>query len=204
MSIMGKHVPAPLLGVAIACLIVGGLIPVMTRSDVREIDLVARNMAFYLADDPQTPNPTIVLKPGESVRFVLRNEDVGIRHDFTAPALSTSIRLLRHGEVGDALATVPARPGTYDYVCGPHRAMMRGRIVVANRVASRADAARADAARDCPSRQQPQPRTRKRLWASESPTAPAFQSSTLVSSSRRPRIEATVACVPGGGTDRVR
>ena len=130
MSIMGRRVPIRIVLLLAACLVVGTLIPVMSRSDAREIHLVVRDMAFYLTDDPQTPNPTIIVSAGETVRIVIRNDERGIRHDFALPIADTSTRTLGWSEQGEVTVTVPSQPGTYEYVCRPHRAMMRGVIKV--------------------------------------------------------------------------
>ena len=130
MSIMGRRVPIRIVVLLAVCLIVGTLIPVMSRTEAREIHLVVRDMAFYLADDPQTPNPTIIVSAGETVRIVIRNDERGIRHDFALPIADASTRTLGWSEQGEVIVTVPSQPGTYEYVCRPHRAMMRGVIRV--------------------------------------------------------------------------
>jgi plastocyanin len=130
MSIMGRRVPIRVVVLVVVCLIVGTLIPVLSRSEVREIQLVVRDMAFYLADDPQTANPTITVKAGETVHLVVRNDDRGVRHDFALPIADASTRMLAFGEQGEVTLTVPSQPGTYEYVCRPHRAMMRGIITI--------------------------------------------------------------------------
>ena len=130
MSIMGRRVPIRVVLLVAVCLIVGTLIPVMSRSEAREIHLVVRDMAFYLAEDPQTANPTITVRAGETVHLVIRNEDRGLKHDFALPIADASTRTLSFGEQGEMTLTVPSKPGTYEYVCRPHRAMMRGVINV--------------------------------------------------------------------------
>lgn len=130
MSIMGRRIPIRVILLVAACLIVGTLIPVMSRSEAREIHLVVRDMAFYLADDPGTANPTITVKAGETVRLVVRNDDRGLKHDFALPVADASTKTLAFGERGEVTLTVPSQPGTYEYVCRPHRAMMRGLIKV--------------------------------------------------------------------------
>jgi plastocyanin len=87
-------------------------------------------MAFYFEEDPGTPNPTIVLRPGETVRIVLRNDERGILHDFAVPALAADLDPLAWRERGAVTITAPRQPGAYEYVCRPHRPMMRGMIVV--------------------------------------------------------------------------
>ena len=130
MSIMGRRVPIRVVLLVAVCLIVGTLIPVMSRSEAREIHLVVRDMAFYLADDPRTANPTITVKAGETVHLVVRNDDPGLKHDLALPMADASTRTLAFGEQGEVTVTVPSKPGTYEYVCRPHRAMMRGVINV--------------------------------------------------------------------------
>ena len=130
MSIMGRQIPIRIVLLVAVCLIVGTLIPVMSRTEVRQINLVVRDMAFYLADDPQTANPTITVKAGETVQIVIRNEDRGLKHDFALPIVDAATRTLAFGEQSDVTLTVPSQPGTYEYFCRPHRAMMRGVITV--------------------------------------------------------------------------
>lgn len=96
----------------------------------REIVLVARGMAFYLAEDPRTPNPTLRLRAGERVRVVLRNEERGISHSFAVPGWRVETRLLE-GTGSDTIdLAVPGAPGRQDYRCTPHAAMMRGTIEI--------------------------------------------------------------------------
>jgi plastocyanin len=130
MSIMGRRVSIRIVLLLAACLIVGTLIPVMSRSEAREIHLVVRDMAFYLADDPRTANPTITVNAGEAVHIVIQNDDRGIKHDFALPIADASTRMLAWGEQGEVTLRAPSQPGTYEYVCRPHRAMMRGVIRV--------------------------------------------------------------------------
>ncbi|HEY2956143.1 MAG TPA: cupredoxin domain-containing protein [Candidatus Eisenbacteria bacterium] len=96
----------------------------------REVFLVARNMAFALQGAPErTPNPTIELRPGERVRFVLINLDPGMRHDLVMDRLEMRTPGLAHGEMAAIEFTAPAR-GESDYYCSFHSVLMRGRIVV--------------------------------------------------------------------------
>jgi plastocyanin len=127
MSILGRTVPIKTVVVLALCMVVGALIPAMSKTPPREITLVARGMAFYLENDPDTPNPTIQLRPGETIRVVLRNEEPGMMHDFDIPALGgAGLSLLGWQESGQMTINVPDKPGTYEYICTPHRLMMRG------------------------------------------------------------------------------
>jgi hypothetical protein len=50
----------------------------------REVRLVVRNMTYY-ADGGTEANPAIRLRPGETVRIVVRNDDAGMKHDLVVP-----------------------------------------------------------------------------------------------------------------------
>jgi plastocyanin len=130
MSILGRKVPVRVIAAAVVAMVVGAFIPLLSKAPSREITLVARGMAFYNADDPRVPNPTIEVRAGETVRLVLRNEDRGLTHDFAAPALAAAVDLVSWNETGEITLAVPDQPGTYEYFCQPHRLMMRGTIRV--------------------------------------------------------------------------
>jgi plastocyanin len=102
----------------------------LRRPAVREIVLVARGMAFYLEHDPNGPNPTIDVRAGERVRLVLRNQDRGFTHDFAVPTVNAGLNAIDWNESGDVVFDAPMTPGTYEYVCRPHQAMMRGTLRV--------------------------------------------------------------------------
>ena len=57
-----------------------------TRTAVRDITLVVRDMAFYL-DGGSEPNPTIQVRTGETVQLTLLNRDPGFKHNLTIEAL---------------------------------------------------------------------------------------------------------------------
>jgi plastocyanin len=89
-----------------------------------------KGMAFYLETDLETPNPTIQVKAGERVRVVVRNEDRGLTHDFAVPVAGALMNEITWNQSGEVVFDVPEVPGTYEYVCQPHRLMMRGTIRV--------------------------------------------------------------------------
>jgi plastocyanin len=130
MSILGRTIPGKVVAAVAALMIVGALLPVMTTSRVdREVTLVANGMAFYLEGDDK-PNPTITVRAGERVRVVFKNQDRGMTHDFAVPALGEAMSLVGWNETDDLTIRVPSTPGTYEYICNPHRLMMRGTIKV--------------------------------------------------------------------------
>lgn len=120
--------------VVFACVVAAGMSAVLfalngERPAPREIHIVIRDMAFYVNDDT-SPNPAIVVAPGESVALIVRNDDAGIVHDFGVPAWASSTRRLRAGESQRLVLQAPAATGGTPYHCSPHSRMMSGEIVV--------------------------------------------------------------------------
>ena len=69
-------------------------------------------------------------RPGERIRIILRNTDVGMSHDFVIRSWSVNTRLLK-GKGQDSIEfTVPLTRGAHAYSCSPHAEMMGGTIVV--------------------------------------------------------------------------
>jgi plastocyanin len=130
MSILGHKVSTKVLATAAALMLLAALLPALTRTPSREIHLVVKEMTFYLERDLATANPTIEVKAGERVRIVVRNEDRGLTHDFAVPSAGATMKEITWNESGEVVFDVPETPGTYEYVCQPHRLMMRGTIVV--------------------------------------------------------------------------
>lgn len=95
----------------------------------REVRLVVRNMTFYVEGSTEA-NPTLRLRAGESVRLVLRNEDRGMKHDFTVPAWSAATPLVAGLREADIVITAPAAGARATYHCTPHEETMRGTIIV--------------------------------------------------------------------------
>jgi plastocyanin len=116
-----------LLGVALAATL--PRVVSSNSSGVREIHLVARHMAFYL-DGQGEPNPTLVVRRGEQVRILLRNEDAGMSHDFGVRAWKQGTRAING--LGEAVIELraPVAAGAETYACTPHGEMMRGTIRV--------------------------------------------------------------------------
>jgi plastocyanin len=98
-------------------------------TSAREIHLVAKDMTFYLEGQSE-PNPTLFVHPGERLRIVFRNADIGMSHDFVIRSWRVNTRLLK-GKAEDAIElTVPTTRGTHVYSCTPHAEMMSGNLVV--------------------------------------------------------------------------
>ncbi len=102
----------------------------VSKPAAREIVLVTRDMAFYLPDDP-TPNPTLVVAPGETIRLELINRDHGMLHDWGVAAWRTATELIPGDGSSDSVVfTAPSEPGEHEYVCSTHAILMRGVLAV--------------------------------------------------------------------------
>ncbi len=130
MSIFGRHISGRAVAVLAVLMMLVALLPALSGTPTREVTLVVRGMAFYLKDDPRTPNPTIDVQAGERVRIVLENQDRGMMHDFAVPALDEAMDPIAWSQIDTLVFDVPETPGTYEYVCRPHQLMMRGTILV--------------------------------------------------------------------------
>lgn len=131
MSAMGRRIArVALLTVVAAALGVGVTLAVRPDPQPREIVLTARGMAFYVDGDDR-PNPALRVRPGEYVRFVLRNEAPGFVHDLAIPEMNVSLEPIAAGQSRATVVRVPALTGPVRYVCRPHERMMSGTIVPA-------------------------------------------------------------------------
>jgi plastocyanin len=99
-------------------------------TEPRTIVVAARNMTFVV-DGAEGGNPRIAVERGERIRFVLKNEDPGMAHDLSVPALDVRTVLLRQaGTSADLVVTMPEQPGELEYLCSSHALLMRGVIDV--------------------------------------------------------------------------
>ncbi len=96
----------------------------MPEDNIREIVLEIRNMTF--GDN----NPTLYLKPKETVRFVILNLDTGMKHNFLIRETDVATQILDYGQKEAVLFTAPAQEGELDYLCSLHALIMRGRLVI--------------------------------------------------------------------------
>ena len=65
------------------------------RTEVREIRLVARGMAFYV-DGQAIANPVVHVRPGERVRITVRNVTAGFLHDLAIDSLNVATAPAQH------------------------------------------------------------------------------------------------------------
>lgn len=129
MSILGHKVPPKTIAGMALVMVFAALLPALSGTPNREIVLVVKGMSFYVEGDSRTPNPTLEVRAGERVRIVMRNQDRGMTHNFAVPALGVELAPMRWNESGDVVFEADTL-GTYEYVCDPHRLMMRGTIRV--------------------------------------------------------------------------
>ncbi|MFB6265372.1 MAG: cupredoxin domain-containing protein [Bradymonadaceae bacterium] len=119
--LLGTILLAPLTGV------VGGCGEENSRADqTRVVELKARDGVF-VADGER--NPTIRVEAGTRLILEFANTDPGIHHAISVPALSSERREVDSGERTRLVVRADA-PGTYKYVCGHHRPLMEGELVV--------------------------------------------------------------------------
>lgn len=127
--VVGIAVTAVVLLGAAAVALRGG--PIETGAETpRELVLVVRDMSFYLAEQEDDPNPTLHFRAGERVRLVLRNEEAGVRHNFSVPAWKIETRELNGRGSDHVEFVVPEARGSQRYECAPHAFMMSGTIEV--------------------------------------------------------------------------
>lgn len=114
----------------VATLVALRWLPVDAGQPPREIVLVVRDMSFYIDGQFERANPPLQLRAGERVQIVLRNEEVGMRHNFAVPAWNLATAEL-NGEGSTTFEfVVPDASGRQEYVCAPHSALMRGTIEI--------------------------------------------------------------------------
>lgn len=126
-----KRLPLPLLFAVVGIgALTGALLALLqprmfhAGAPVREITLSMRDYTFG------GTNPTFYLRPGERVRFVVRNdEDTPIKHNFEIPALGVPPgKEIAPGESREVTITAPLS-GEFTYGCATHRGM-QGKIII--------------------------------------------------------------------------
>ena len=87
-------------------------------------------MAYYVEGDA-TPNPPLTFTAGERIELRLVNHDApGVLHDVAIDALQAATDLVLPGQSTVVTFQVTDRPGTYEYYCRPHPAVMRGPLEI--------------------------------------------------------------------------
>ncbi len=116
------------VGMAAILTLFGGIVilPLWSQSaaaadDAREIVLEARDLAFGDA------NPTLSFKPGERIRLIVRNSDIGVLHSIRLPGIDDVVRHIPWDEQVVIEFTAPEE-GVFEYICPQHAPKMQGRI----------------------------------------------------------------------------
>jgi len=116
------------VGMAAILTLFGGIVmlPLWSQSavaanDAREIVLEARDLAFGDA------NPTLSFEPGERIRLIVRNSDIGVLHSIRLPGIDDAVRHIPWGEQIVIEFTAPEE-GVFEYICPQHAPKMQGRI----------------------------------------------------------------------------
>lgn len=97
---------------------------------VKEVTLVAKEMAFYL-EAGDLPNPTLKFQKGDRVRIHFINQDPGIAHDVVFPNWNVSTGKVNFGDQTQVELKVSA-PGEFEYLCSLHATMMWGKLLVSD------------------------------------------------------------------------
>lgn len=118
-----------LAAVGLLCIVLLLPLTASTTDSVREITLVARDMAFYLEGGTE-PNPTLQVQAGEELRITVLNRDPGFAHNFVVDAWDLETPFVEMEASTTVVIRAPAHPGQQEYVCTPHDKMMRGVIEV--------------------------------------------------------------------------
>jgi len=130
-SLHVKRIPVPILFAVVGVGALAGALLALLRPQmfhgqppIREITISMHDYTFGGS------NPTFYLKPGERVRFVVRNDEQSpIRHNFEIPGLGVLPgKEIEPGESREVTITAPLS-GEFTYKCATHRGM-EGKIVI--------------------------------------------------------------------------
>ncbi len=126
----GKMFAAGVVAGVVAFTVMAFSMDRLPKHSVREIVLIAKDVSFRLADQPDESNPPLRLKKGEPVKLILRNDEPGkVLHCFTIGGLNVkTTRDLATGE-SETLTFTPTQKGAFAYACLMHP-MMTGKVVV--------------------------------------------------------------------------
>jgi len=67
------------------------------------------------------------------VLHLVNHDAPGVLHDFAIDPLEVATELVLPDQSREVTFRVPDRPGTYEYYCRPHAAVMRGQVDVRRR-----------------------------------------------------------------------
>ncbi len=88
--------------------------------EAREIVIEIRDLTF-------DGNPTLSFEPGERIRLIVRNNDIGVLHSIRLPGIDDTLRHIRWEEQAVIEFTAP-EAGAFEYICPQHAPKMQGRI----------------------------------------------------------------------------
>ena len=115
------------VGFAVILTLFGAIValPLLSQSavaanDAREIFLEVRDLSF-------DGNPTLAFEPGERIRLVVRNNDIGVLHSIRLPGIDDTVRHIPWDEQVVIEFTAPDE-GAFEYVCPQHAPKMQGHI----------------------------------------------------------------------------
>ena len=70
---------------------------------------------------------TLSFEPGERIRLIVRNNDIGVLHSIRLPGIDDTLRHIRWEEQAVIEFTAP-EAGAFEYICPQHAPKMQGRI----------------------------------------------------------------------------
>jgi len=105
------------------------------KPNIRIIELEIKDMAF--GDN----NPNIYLLLGETVRFVIKNSDHGMTHEFKIKGTKIKTRILEFGEQDSIIFQAPQTENDLLYICSWHALSMRGNLFVRSEIPAPPDIA---------------------------------------------------------------
>ncbi len=108
----------------------GHLSSAAQSSDAVRLTIVARGMAFYRAEQPETANPSVTVSPNQPIVIRFINRSSGSRHQLTIQGTDIATRVLGPGE--SILVRLPPLSPGHDltYLCSLHPVTMEGTIRV--------------------------------------------------------------------------
>ncbi|NIM00468.1 MAG: hypothetical protein GTN89_06265 [Acidobacteria bacterium] len=102
------------------------MVPLWSQSAVAG-DEGAREIVLEVRDRTFDGNPTLTFEPGERIRLVVRNHDIGVLHSIRLTGIDDT---LYHIPWDDDVAIEFTAPdeGAFEYICPQHAPKMQGLI----------------------------------------------------------------------------